>query len=221
MLSRADAAMLSGGRISFDSLGQFPQPFRGVRVRRSVCLMAFLCLFAMSAAQAQRANVREGFWWGFGFGAAQGRLVCDICDDQSHLDLSGTVRLGATLSPHWLLGGEAVGWTNRGGGIISRRALSATVVALYYPWPRDAFYIKGGAGVAVYRATDTADAITATRPALELGAGYEWRIGPMFSLNPYLNYVRGIPGELRFDGEPIADDAGVSYLQFGIGLVLH
>ena len=190
-------------------------------MRRIVSLVATLGLLATLPLHAQRANTRAGFWWAFGFGAAQGRLVCEICADESHLDLSGTVRLGETLSPHWLLGGEATGWTNRGGGIISRRALSATIVALYYPWPKDAFYLKGGAGVAVYRAVDTVDAITATRPALELGAGYEWRIGPMFSINPYLNYVRGIPGQLRFDGEPIADDAGVSYLQFGIGLVLH
>jgi hypothetical protein len=179
-----------------------------------------LLLAAASPLEAQ-ANRREGFWWSFGFGVAQGRLVCDICADESSVDLSGSVRLGGTLSQQWLLGGELNGWTNRGGGVISRRALSATIVALWYPWSQGALFLKGGPGVIVYRAVDGVDAITATRPALELGAGYEWRVSPNFSLSPYVIYVRGIPGELRFDGEAIANDAGVSFLQVGFALVLH
>ncbi len=185
-------------------------------------LPAVLLGLAASAPLQAQANVREGFWWSFGFGGAQGKLVCDICADESKIDLSGTVRLGGTLSPHWLLGGEVNGWSGKGGtGTVTRRALSATIVALWYPWPEGALFLKGGAGVITYRAVDGIDAITATRPAFEVGTGYEWRVAPAFSLSPFVNYVRGIPGELRFDGEPIADDAGVSFVQFGIALVLH
>lgn len=185
-------------------------------------VVAIIVLLAAATPLEAQANRREGFWWSFGFGGAQGKLVCDICADESKVDLSGEVRLGGTLSQHWLLGGEVNGWTGKGGtGTVTRRALSATVIALWYPWAEGALFLKGGAGVIAYRAVDGVDAITATRPAFELGTGYEWRVAPAFSISPFVNYVRGIPGELRFNGEAIADDAGVSFVQFGISLVLH
>ena len=73
------------------------------------------------------------------------------------------------------------------------------------------------------------DVISTTRPGGIIGIGYEWRVGKKSSINPYINYQYTLAGDLQFEHTEdntvttaiIANDASVSSLQFGVGLVIH
>lgn len=186
-----------------------------------------LALF-VTPVTAQNPNVREGFWYGFGFGVGSGQLHCDICNDESGTDLTASARAGWVLSPSWLLGGELDGWTNSQ-DVATRRSWSLSAVALWYPWKERGAYVKGGLGITGYRASDSVDVISTTRPGGMIGLGYEWRVGKKASINPYINYQYTLAGDLQFEHTEdntvttaiIANDASVSSLQFGVGLVIH
>lgn len=193
-----------------------------------VLLAAVALALAVTPLSAQQSSVRQGFWYGFGFGAGSSELHCEICDDQSGTDLTVSLRAGGALSPSWLLGAELDGWTNSQEEV-TRRSWSATAVALWYPWPAKGAYAKGGFGITGYRASDSVDVITATNPAFVLGIGYEWQVGKKSSINPYINFLQSFAGDLKFKHTEdntvttavIAEDASVSSIQFGIALVIH
>lgn len=191
-------------------------------------LLAALTACLVSPLAAQHANTRQGFWYGFGFGAGQGQVTCEICADQSGTDITASLRAGGALSRQWLLGGEFDGWSNSQ-EIVTRRSWSVTAVALWYPWPAKGAYLKGGMGFTGYRASDSVDVISTTQPGALLGLGYEWRVGKNYSINPYLTWQHTLAGDLDFTHTEdntettavIADDASVSALLFGVGLVIH
>jgi hypothetical protein len=194
---------------------------------RLLLIAAAMVLF-VTPVTAQHPNTRQGFWYGFGFGVGSGHLNCEICNDQSGTDLAASIRAGGTLSESWLVGAELDGWTNSQ-DIATRRSWSAFAVALWYPWPARAAYVKGGFGVTGYRASDSVDVISTTRPGGILGVGYEWRIGKNYSINPYFNFQYSLSGNLNFEHTEdntvttsiIAGDASVSSFQFGVALVIH
>ncbi len=177
---------------------------------------------------AQHPNTRQGFWYGFGFGAGSSQLHCEICNDQSGTDLSAAIRAGGVLSKSWLLGAELAGWTNSQ-DVATRRSWSANAIALWYPWPARGAYVKGGFGITGYSASDSVDVISTTQPGGIIGLGYEWRVGKNYSLNPYFNYQYTLSGDLQFEHTEdntvttsiIAGDASVSSFQFGLALVIH
>ena len=189
----------------------------------AICLVCFV-----TPVTAQHPNTRQGFWYGFGFGAGSGQVHCDICNDQTGTDLTASARAGGTLSPSWLLGAELDGWTNSQ-DVVTRRSWTASAVALWYPWPAKGAYVKGGLGVTGYHASDSVDVLTTTQPGALLGIGYEWRVGKNYSINPYITYQHSLAGDLTFKHTEdnttttavVADDASVSSLQFGVGLVIH
>lgn len=191
-------------------------------------LVATAVALFVTPVTAQQPNVRQGFWYGFGFGAGTSQLHCDICQDQSGTDLTASIRAGGVLSKSWLLGVELDGWTNSQ-DIATRRSWSASAVALWYPWPTRGAYAKGGLGFTGYSASDSTDAYSTTRPGILLGVGYEWRVGKKASINPYINYQYTLPGDLQLKQTEnntvttsiVANDASVSSLQFGVGLVIH
>ncbi|HQR19189.1 MAG TPA: hypothetical protein PK948_12525 [Gemmatimonadales bacterium] len=195
---------------------------------KRVILIAALAACLVTPVTAQHPNTRQGFWYGFGFGAGQGQVHCEICADQSGTDLTASLRAGGTLSSSWLLGGEFDGWTNSQ-DVVTRRSWSVSAVALWYPWPAKGAYARGGLGLTGYRASDSVDVISTTQPGFLLGIGYEWRVGKNYSINPYLTWQQTLAGNLNFTHTEdntettavIADDASVSSLLVGIGLVIH
>jgi len=196
-------------------------------MNRLLLVAAATALF-VTPVTAQQSTLRQGFWYGFGFGAGSGELHCDICNDQSGTDLTASIRAGGTLSSSWLLGAELDGWTNSQ-DIATRRSWSASAVALWYPWPAQGAYVKGGIGITGYRASDSVDVITTTRPGGIIGIGYEWKVGKKSSVNPYINYQYTLAGDLQFEHTEdntvttsiVATDASISSVQFGVALVIH
>ena len=191
-------------------------------------LAAIVLAVFVTPVTAQHPNTRQGFWYGFGFGAGSSQLHCEICNDQSGTDLSAAIRAGGVLSKSWLLGAELTGWTNSQ-DVATRRSWSANAIALWYPWPERGAYLKGGFGITGYSASDSVDVISTTQPGGIIGLGYEWRVGKNYSLNPYFNFQYTLSGDLQFEHTEdntvttsiIAGDASVSSFQFGLALVIH
>lgn len=196
-------------------------------MNRILVLASALALLA-TPVTAQLPEVRQGFWYGFGFGAGTSQLHCEICSDQSGTDLTASIRAGGVLSKSWLLGAELDGWTNSQ-DVGTRRSWTAAAVALWYPWPARGAYVKGGLGLTGYHASDSADVISTTRPGMILGIGYEWLVGKKYSINPYFNFQHTLSGDLTFEHTEgnttttatIANDASISSLQLGVALVIH
>ena len=71
------------------------------------CVLAFV----VGPLDAQRPQVRRGFWIGLGAGSGTAGVSCDTCSARGRETALGYyIKLGGTLSPRLLLGGEIDGW---------------------------------------------------------------------------------------------------------------
>src|SRR2546430_9543539 len=103
-------------------------------VTRFLAALGVLLIVTMPALSAQHPQTRKGFWIGFGLG--YGSLSCTGCSSTG--GVSGYLKLGGTVSPHLLLGGETNGWTKNVNGY-TLTAGNASFVAYYYPNPAGGF----------------------------------------------------------------------------------
>jgi hypothetical protein len=174
------------------------------------------------------ADVRQGFWYGGGLAAGSGGLHCSICTGEQEGGGAIHLRSGTTLTRYLLLGGELGGW-RKGVEDGSRRVLSLTGTAHWYPDPRHGYYLKAGAGLSEYRTRVEQEALTARAFALQVGAGYEIRVNPSLSLAPFLGVLASSRGTLwreQWDAVSLTRSrlpvgANTLLLQLGLGLTRH
>jgi hypothetical protein len=176
-------------------------------VSRSVTVAVALVLAGASVANAQHAQTRKGFWIGFGLGMGSLGFTCDGCISDRESALSGYLKMGGTLSPKLLLGGETNGWTKSEGGT-TMTAGNLSLTAYYYPVPAGGLFLRGGLGASSLQITG-ADAETGL--GASIGAGYDIRVGTNFSVTPVLNFNWGKP----------VTGLGQNFVQFGIGATFH
>src|SRR6185503_4521008 len=108
-------------------------------------------LVAAMPLAAQRANRRDGGWFGFGVGAGSTGVDCYRCVDTRTDGLSGYFRAGGTLTRHVQLGGEVNSWLNTVNGVDEALHV-VSAVGLWYPNTARGFFLKFGVGVTDYRA---------------------------------------------------------------------
>ncbi|HET7038317.1 MAG TPA: outer membrane beta-barrel protein [Gemmatimonadales bacterium] len=142
-------------------------------------ILVLACLVTAPAAAQRREARHDGFWVGFGLGA--GSNLTEGYDD-ARLGGAGYVRLGGTVSPTWLVGGEAAAWVReQNGRTVSQGNLTATV--LVYP-VRRGFYLKGGLGFASWSQSAGDTRHTEGGFGATLGGGYDLQIGDNLFLTP-------------------------------------
>ena len=183
-------------------------------------LALFLGLASPLLAQGGHAQARQGFWIGFGLGAGSAGADCADCSDERDTGVSGYLRMGGTVRPNLLIGGETNGWSYSSDGIDQQMGF-ISAVAYFYPAPTSGFYLKGGLGFANYTAEDDVDELTSSGFGITGGLGYDWRVSRNFSLTPYLNYMRQVGGSLEFNGLDLDESANVNLLQIGLGFSWH
>lgn len=177
-------------------------------VSRCVSLTVALLLLGVSVAPAQHAQVRKGFWIGFGLGYGSLGFSCTGCSGIGREgSFSGYLKMGGTLSPNLLLGGETNGWTKSDGGITTT-AGNASLTAYYYPMPAGGWFLRGGMGLSSLQSTG---ASSETGFGLSLGTGYDLRVGGNTSLTPVFNYNWGKP----------VSGLTQNFFQFGLGVTFH
>ena len=198
---------------------------------RSLILVATLLLCG-GFAQAQapgRPNTRHGFWIGAGVGDGSARIDCtDFCGSGRTSGGSGYIRLGGTLSPHFLLGAETNGWVSSN-GFGTDAIWVASVVVLWYPSRTGASYLKLGLGGMSYGSGNggVADISTASADAAcaTLGIGYEVRVRSRVSLVPWINVLASSRVGLDYYSvwfePPSPPDVRINVVQFGLGVTWH
>lgn len=161
---------------------------------------------------------REGFWFAAGVGG--GAESFDARDGLGWSDGKGGgmgyLKLGGTVSPSLLLGGEVQVWgTTYYTSPQYDRALGSLLgIAQVYPAPETGFWLKGGLGMAFsnYHSYDAFGTITnqdQTGRAWSLGIGFDAPIGRRVSITPSLDFV----------GQDY-DDHRERMVNFGIGITL-
>jgi Outer membrane protein beta-barrel domain len=172
---------------------------------------------ALAQEDARPPVEHRGFW--IGFGAGGGMNFADFAEG-SRAGVGGYVRLGGTVSPKILLGGEASGWgRDIGGGTFSESGGMAVV--LFYPAGPGAF-LKAGAGFAGWAVSTSVGSTTTTTTAGgfagTLGIGYDLRIGTNLFLTPNLDFLYHT---LESDNTAFASISAGAVLLFTLGLTWH
>lgn len=175
---------------------------------------------ATIAAQGQHPQTRQGFGISFGVGTGSAGATCNDCSSERDNGLSGYLRLGGYLRPNLFLAGETHGWVYSEDGVDSQLGFY-TATAQWYPNVATGLYLKGGLGLATYAVTDGTDDLNASAGAVVVGAGYDFRLGPNFSLTPYLNYLRSMEGEIKFNDISTGLNISANVFQVGLGFTWH
>jgi hypothetical protein len=192
---------------------------------RAVILVAMLSLWGSRSAQSQSGrppNIRQGLWVGVGPGAASTEMDCSSCSNFRFIGLSGYVRVGFTLSRRILLGVESLGWVHSSSDVAERIGV-ASLVALWYPIPSGALYVKLGYGGMRYHADEGGDELTAKARTPSLGLGYELRVRRNISLVPFVNGLASSSVQQYRNGVPVGNgnDFSLNLVQFGVGATWH
>ena len=153
-------------------------------LKKVVQLAAVIASLAVAtSAHAQKAPIRQGFWFSGGLG--MGSLGCDNCTSREN-SVSGDISLGGTLSPRWLLGVGSAGWSkSEQGGRLTVATLDARV--RFYPSATGGFFLTGGLGGASVRASAGGISATENGAGAIFGLGYDYRIARNTSITPYWN----------------------------------
>lgn len=163
----------------------------------AVLAMATL-VFTAVPGTAQQATRHQGFWISFGFGPG---WDLDAPLGDANFGGAGYLRLGGTVTPQLLIGGEASGWTRDDSGITKTRG-NATASVLFYPLLRGGVFLKSGIGFGTQSVQTNTFGVTTTISdegfGITFGAGYDIRLGRNFYITPNADYlVQRIGGASR------------------------
>jgi hypothetical protein len=177
---------------------------------RGLAVAVALLLVGSSVANAQQVQSRKGFWIGFGLGYGSLGFSCEGCVSDREGALSGHLKMGGTISPKLLLGGELNGWTKDDGTGTNTQvtAGNASFAAYFYPAPAGGFFFKGGLGVS---SLSVSGFDRETGVGFILGGGYDLHVSSNMSITPFLNMNWGHP----------VSGLSQNVYQMGAGLTWH
>jgi len=147
-------------------------------------LLAVAVFAATVAGTAQAQNARDGFWFSGGLG--YGTLGCNDCSGRTG-SISGNLSLGGTISPRFLLGAGASGWTkSEQGATLTVGLVDARV--RFYPQTHGGFFVTGGVGLGTVTGEISGfGSHTETGLGMLLGMGWDIRVAKNVSMTPFWN----------------------------------
>jgi len=180
-------------------------------------------LIVPGALEAQSGPRHSGMWLGVGAGAGSARVTCATCVEERLGGPSGYLRLGGTISPSVLLGGEGSIWVKTDEDQ-DQLLGSVNAIALLYPRLTSGFHVKGGLGVLRYQVNEDQNPDATAKVSglsLVLGVGYDLKVASQYSLSPFASLVVSSFGTLSQDDEDLASGVNTSLFQFGLGITSH
>jgi hypothetical protein len=199
-----------------------------MRTFRISGLTGLLLALGATAAQAQHPQTREGFWINFGFGYGSAHEQCDGCADTTIGGFTGFVRLGGTVNPHLLIGGEIIGFSHEypadSLGPSANEVLGSITASLYYyPKPAGGLFLKAGLGFSDFDFTvsNGGGSVTGVGAGAIVGIGYDIRVGRNISITPTGDFWIGNVGDLKSGGSLVNTGWKHSVASFGLGVTFH
>lgn len=196
---------------------------------KRLIVTAAVCVLAAAPLAAQQrglvpvsSNPREGFWIGFGVGGGSIGSDCVGCSTDRTGGATLFVRLGGTVSQHLLLGGEIDGWGKSQNGVTGGMGFGSFVAAIY-PAASGGFFLQLGVGGMTYTEDDGFTRREMTAPAGSFGLGYDFRVGRMLSVTPFVNALASSAVRYSVNGvqQPIGEDLKLNLVHVGVGLTWH
>ena len=193
-----------------------------MRTELAIFTLAVGLLIPASETFAQRPQTRQGVNISFGFGAGSAGIDCSGCETSRKSGTVGYFNVGGTINRHLTLGGELNGFAysskNEDDTIGSLMA-----VAHFYPASAIGFFLIGGAGLTSLSLDNHVDQVNVTSASggIQLGAGYDVRLGRNFSLTPYVSFVQGFAGKARVNDVSTSETVKPNYTQVGLGFTWH
>lgn len=187
------------------------------RVGLATMMMA---LVAAAGVSAQRPQTREGFWIAFGLGYGSADITCDNCTFDREGGAAGHIRLGGTLNPKLLLGGDVTAWTKDIDGVTLTTG-NVSMVAQYYPMVAGGLFLKGGAGfssIILEAGGEQADGVSF---GLSGGLGYDIRVGRNISITPLFDFLFGGSRDLQYQSQTVASGISANTFTFSVGVTFH
>ncbi len=191
---------------------------------RLIAVTAAVCLMAGAAAAQERP--RSGWWLDAGLGYGRLRLRCASCSDVGTAH-GGTITatLGRSLSQRAVLGVEAQIWTSWESGP-HEQVRSVTVVAQWYPFLKEHFFVRGGTGIVqgpvVQSVTGTApESAKGTGVGLTFGLGYDFPLDRHTAIAVQVASHVAALGDLDMGGSVVMDDTIAYVTRFAVALVFR
>lgn len=191
---------------------------------RAPLLLLIVMLVLASLAEAQRPQVRRGFWIASGGGIGHTTSDCEPCDVRqqetgSYLSLA----LGGTVGRNVLVGVEMNSW-HRGLEDGDESLLGAFTVVQWYPWYAKGLHLRTGVGWSYARSGFEIGEVTGTTDKLGLGlrfgAGWDFRVRRMLSISPFLGIHIAALGDTESRGGTLRNLLSASR-QVGVGVTVH
>lgn len=193
-----------------------------MRTARVLCSISVCLLVTASAARAQYAQRRDGFWLGFGLGYGTGDVTCDNCGEGPREGgVTAFLKLGGSPSRNVLIGGAINGWSRERGGTTETMG-NVTASVYFYPSAASGLFLTGGLGFSNYW-VDTSPEVRGTGWGFTGGIGYDIRVGRNVSLTPVVNFLFGGVGDLELSGAggTFATGWEQNVIDFGLGVTFH
>jgi hypothetical protein len=193
--------------------------------RRGAVLAGLLGALLAGPAAAQDP-VRHGFWLDAGAGYGRLRVRCTTCESVgTSYGGTVTVTVGHSVSRKVVLGLEGQFWTSWERGP-SEQVRSFTVVAQWYPWHQQRFFLRGGTGivqgpVAPSGTGASPASVQGTGVGLTFGVGYDVPLGRRFGLAVQAASHIAALGDLSLPGNIYLNDTIAYVTRLSAALVVR
>jgi hypothetical protein len=193
---------------------------------RGAVLVAGLLGALLAGPAAAQEPVRHGFWLDAGAGYGRLRVRCTTCSGVGTArGGTVTVTLGHSVSQKVVLGLEGQVWSSWERGP-REQVRSLTVVAQWYPWHGERFFLRGGTGIVqgpvVPSGTGAAPAsVKGTGVGLTFGVGYDLPLGPRLGLAVHAASHVAALGDLALPGSITLQDTIAYVTRLSVAVVLR